>query len=218
MIVEQSTGFPGYTITIGAPNPIQTISAGSFSGSISYTDQIDRYTYTAPVTGVYRFDLLTDNVQAEYRLYLYSSDETSLINGYRSNSGKNVSLVAGESYDICVSQSTGFENYTVNIGVPSPPVIVEGNVITGNILYTGQENTYIYTAPVTGNYIFTFGTNDATANYRFYVVSPINQTLASAFYSSGKKTVQLEGGQTYTITVVQYSGLPSYEIVIGVQE
>lgn len=217
MIVEQSSGFPNYIITIGAPNPVQAINAASFSGSISYIDQINRYTYTAPVTGIYRFDLLTDNVQAQYKFYLYAPDETLLVNGW-SNSGKNVSLTANEIYDIYVRQNSGFENYTINIGVPNSPSNIENNVITGNISYVGQENTYMFTAPITGNYTFTFGTNDATADYRFYVISSINQRLASAYYSSGKKNVQLEGGQIYTIVVTQYSGLTSYEITIDVQE
>lgn len=109
-----------------------------------------------------------------------------LVNGW-SNSGKNVSLTANEIYDIYVRQNSGFENYTINIGVPNSPSNIENNVITGNISYVGQENTYMFTAPITGNYTFTFGTNDATADYRFYVISSINQRLASAYYSSGKK-------------------------------
>lgn len=215
--VKQYSGYPSYTITIGIPNTVQVINGNSFSGSITYTGQIDNYTYFAPVTGKYRFDFISDNVQADYRFYLYASNNEQLASTYYSNKGKTVDLVEGETYRIEVKQNSGMENYTINIGVPNNIINAEGNTISGNLTFTDQENLYTYTAPVSGKYKFTFGTDDANSDYRFYVISAINEQIASSYYSNGSKVVQLEAGQVYTIKVKQYSAFPAYRIDIGVE-
>ena len=215
--VKQYSGYPSYTITIGVPNTIQAINGNSFSGSITYTGQIDTYTYVAPVTGKYRFDLTSDNVKMDYRFYLYASNNAQLASTFYSNKGKTVDLVEGETYRIEIKQNSGLENYTINIGVPDRISNVEGNTISGNLTYTDQENLYTYTAPVSGKYKFTFGTDDAKSDYRFYVISAINEQIASSYYLNRNKTVQLEAGQVYTIKVKQSSGFPSYRIDISLE-
>lgn len=216
IVIKQYSGYTSYRITIGIPNVVQTISGNSFSGSISYTDQLDCYTYVAPVTGRYRFDFVSDDVKSNYRFYMYASNNEQLTSTTYLNSGKTLDLVEGEVYRIEIKQYSGTENYTVNIGVPNRISNVEGNTISGSITFTDQENLYTYTAPVSGKYTFTFGTNDANTNYRFYVISAINEQLASSTYANGSKSVQLEGGQVYTIKIRQYSGFPSYWIDISV--
>ena len=215
--VEQESGFFDYSISIGVPNAEQSIDGNSFSGSITYTDQFDRYVYTAPVNGVYRFDFISDNAQCDYIFYLYASNNEELASTYYSNAGQTVELVAGQTYRIEVEQESGFENYTINIGVPNNIVNVEGDVITGDITYTNQENVYKYIPPVSGEYTFSFGTNNVDADYEFNIDSPINENIVSTYCSRESETVQLEEGQEYTITVKQSTDFASYQINIITQ-
>lgn len=63
--VEYRNGVCDYTVNIGVPIPINDISGTpSISGSITYQDQKDKYFYTAPFSGTYRFDTnLSSGVQ-----------------------------------------------------------------------------------------------------------------------------------------------------------
>ena len=65
-----------------------------------------------------------------------------------------VDLVEGVEYKIEVVQSSGMVNYTINIGAPNNVESVVGKTISGDFYYIDQENSYKYTAPVSGNYKF----------------------------------------------------------------
>lgn len=216
IIVKQFSGYLDYTINIGVPNAIVNIESNSFSGNLAYTGQLDRYTYTAPTTGKYRFDFVSDNVQNDYRFYAYAADNTLLASEYYTRGGKTIDLIAGETYRIEIKQSSGIEKYTINIGIPNIISNIEGNSITGNLTYKDQEDRYTYTAPTTGNYTFNFETNDASTDYRFYIFSSNNAQIVSKYYSNKKASVQLEAGQVYTIKIRYSSGFPLYQIGIDV--
>lgn len=217
IVIEQYSGFFDYSISIGVPHAIQSIEENTFSGNIAYVDQLDRYTYTAPLDGIYRFDFMSDNVQCDYSFHIYASNNEELASTYFSSNGKTVELAGGETYRIEIEQNSGFEDYTINIGVPNNITKVEGDIISGEITYIDQENVYQYTAPVSGEYIFSFGTNAADTDYKFDIKSSINEDILSTYYSSQSKTVPLERGQVYTIIVKHSSGFLSYQITIGIQ-
>lgn len=213
--VKQYAGTPNYSITIGEPNESMTINGTSFSGSITYKDQEDIYTYIAPKSGRYRFDFNSDNVQNEYKFYMYASNNSEIASTYYSNGGKTVDLNAGESYTIKVKQYSGTENYTITIGVPNDPNTIFGTSFSGNLTFKDQEDIYTYIAPVTGQYIFDFNSNDVQSEYKFIMHDANNSELASTYYSNGNKKVELIAGETYTIIVRQYSGTSQYEIIIN---
>ena len=213
--VEQYSGFLNYTISIGIPNEIQTINGNNFSGSLLYTDQVDRFMYTAPITGTYRFDFSSDNTNSNYIFRMYALDKSEKADTYYSKNGVTVNLVEGEMYTIEVVQYSDIGNYIINIGVPSAPIEVNGNCISGNIMYVDQENIYIYRAPITGEYVFDFQISDVNTSYKFNVITSMNLELISAYSSKATGKAQLEVGQVYTIKVIQNKGFPTYTININ---
>lgn len=216
IVVEQMKGFTGYNIEICVPNEETQVVSNAINGSIWYKDQIDKYIYIAPETGKYRFDFGTNNVNNNYKFGLYDTADNSLLVSGRclDDDGKNAYLEAGKKYLIQIQQSSGSEDYTINIGVPQPVKQVEGNSISGKITYTGQEDVYQYTAPVDGEYTFVFDISDVQCYYYVKVYSEKNELLMSADSSYKNKSVQLVPGQTYTINVIQSKGNFEYTINI----
>lgn len=92
------------------------------------------------------------------------------------------------------------------------------NPFSGALSYQGQKDEYYYTAPVTGDYRFSFDTSDATANYNFELLSAKNETLVKRSYSNSERgaTVTLNAKETYRIYIEQQEGFPTYKISIGV--
>ena len=218
IVIAQYSGYASYKVTIGVPNLPKRIEGNNFSGSLLYIDQKDCYTYVAPKNGRYRFDFMSDNDRNNYKFYLYAENNEKLVWQYYSDDGKTIDLEADKEYRIEVIQYSGFENYTINIGVPNDISNIVGDVVLGNFTYKDQENVYTYRAAASGKYKFTFETNDVNTNYKFYIISSINEKLVSTDYWSKNKSIQLEAGQLYTIKVIQYSGFPEYQIKIQLEE
>lgn len=214
IIIKQHSGYVDYTIDIGIPNEVQSISENSISGSLEYIDQLDKYTYVAPITGKYRFDFYNNDVECNYDVQIYSSINEKLLESSSLNEGKSIDLQGGETYEIEIIQNTGIENYSINIGIPNDIRNVEENTISGTLNYTDQENNYLYLAPMSGEYGFIFEISDEDANYDFLIYTPNNKKLVETSYMKGYKIIQMEEGQVYTIVVRQHLGFPSYKIGI----
>ena len=146
---------------------------------------------------------------------MYALDKSEKADTYYSKNGVTVNLVEGEMYTIEVVQYSDIGNYIINIGVPSAPIEVNGNCISGNIMYVDQENIYIYRAPITGEYVFDFQISDVNTSYKFNVITSMNLELISAYSSKATGKAQLEVGQVYTIKVIQNKGFPTYTININ---
>jgi len=210
-----------YSISIGVPNDIKTILGESFSGSIKFVDQEDFYNYTAPKSGLYRFDFGTTDVNANYKVKITDSKNTSIGSASYSGSshGLTVRLTANETYKIEIEQNYLTCDYSISIGVPNNTLAVSGNEITGSIRYQDQENTYTYVAPRTGLYHFDFDTSDVSANYSFKIVNSKNAKVCSTNYSASRlngATVTLEEGVSYTITIGYDFKVCDYTVSIGV--
>ena len=114
--LEQYYYFANYSLKIGVPKETQIITDSTFSGSISYVDQQDRYVYTASVSGMYDFKIADDNADASYYLSVIDSRGAGLKYIYFDTENEiRVSLEAGEEYTILLDQYNNFANYTVNI-------------------------------------------------------------------------------------------------------
>jgi len=114
--LEQYSGFANYELRLGIPKEIQQITSNSFGGSITYTDQQDRYTYNAPATGEYIFLLTDDNNDASYRFIVKDPRGKTIKDLYiSSNDEKAVDLEGGTTYTIEIRYYSEFANYIVNI-------------------------------------------------------------------------------------------------------
>ena len=208
--VEYRTGPCDYSVSIGVPISTANISGKtSVVGSISYQDQKDKYYYTAPTNGTYRFDT---NLSAGGGVYVRISGE----NGNSLNYGSNaltIELEAGKTYILSVEYRTGLCDYTVNIGVPIPITDISSEgCISGSITYQDQKDKFYYTAPTSGTYHFD---TDLSAGGGVYVrISGENGN--SLNYASDALTIDLEAGKTYILSVEYRTGSCDYTVNIGI--
>lgn len=93
--------------------------------------------------------------------------------------------------------------------------VISGNSFSGYITADKQEDYYTYTPGISGIYRFDFDSDNADVNYKFYVLLPNGEQVASSNYSSGGKTVELQAGQTYSIVVKQYTGKAQSQSIWG---
>lgn len=212
--VKQDSGYLQYMVSIGVPNEIKNVEGTSMLGCISYIDQEDNYLYVAPRTGLYYFDFGTDNVESTYYFKMYKLNNETIVSTSSRNEGKSIELEGGETYKIVIAQSSGNENYNIQIGVPNAMQIVEENIICERFTYRSQQNIYLYTAPYSGRYQMSFEEDDVQCNYKIRVYSPINETLLSTSNKVDNRKLEMIEGQTYKVEIQQCDGYPEYKITI----
>lgn len=118
--IKQKLGLTDYKVVIDIPTECQTITSNAFNGDIHFVGQIDEYIYIAPVTGEYRFEFLSDNVQSyfDFSMVYEPPQGISVAHELSSEGGKNVGLKAGTCYKIKIKHKTGFLKYHINISLP----------------------------------------------------------------------------------------------------
>ena len=209
--IEYRTGPCDYTVNIGVPIPISDISAEtSIPGQITYQDQKNRYYYTAPISGTYRFDT---NRSAGGQVRVRISGENGNSINYEINA-LTIDLEAGKTYILGIEYRTGPCDYIVNIGVPIPVTDITGyGSASGNITYQDQKDKYYYTAPVSGTYYF--NTNlSAGGEIRIRVSGENGNSLN---YGTNTLRMNLEAGKRYILSVEYRNTLCSYTVLIEAQ-
>lgn len=214
--LKQNSEYASYTLKVYMPNEKTTIdqSTKSVNGTIYFEDQIDSYAYVPPVSGLYRFDIEDDVHGTSYKLIITDERGENLRNRVLSHGdGVNVELTAGEKYMIEMQQNSGVANYTLKIGVPKAPQSISGNSFSGNITFENQEDTFTYTAPATGKYLFILTDNSSYNSYKFKVLDERGESLRSRVISASDEVkVDLDAGSKYTIVIVQNSGFGNYSV------
>lgn len=214
---EQQTDFSTFEMKIGVPHSEVNIQGQSVNDSITYKDQNNHYKFTAPKTGRYRIECDPSDYTAYY--YLSVTDATGVkksderLNGL---GGDTVTLEAGQTYNIVISQSNGLPyDYTLIIHVPNDIQTVTNRKIQGEIAFKEQQNRYTFSVPVSGKYKFTMDTTDVTAKMNFYIKNEKNAIIVDEDRISDGATfyVDLQSGQVYNAYVVQQNGACSYTIV-----
>lgn len=222
-----TVGGSGELITLDtsddATEPLTTefyekIADNPFKVELEYYDDQHILYYVAPVTGTYRFDLGISDVTYRYEVEIRDHQNRVLKKEYSDcyTNGINVDFKKDNRYTIYIRQNQGFPVCTIKIGIPNDVETVEGNKIARKIEFIGQTDYYNYTAPVSGNYWFQFDTNNVEYNYKIEVYSSINEEIMDETYNNygNGKNVYLNKGETYTIKVYYYNGLPEYDITI----
>jgi len=213
---EQQTDFSTFEMKIGVPHPEVDIQGQSKNDSITYKDQNNHYRYTAPKTGKYRIECDPSDYTAYY--YLSVTDATGVKKSnerFHGLGGDTVTLEAGQTYNIVVSQSDGFPyNYTLIIHIPNDIQTVTNRKIQGAITFTEQQNIYTFSVPVSGKYKFTMDTTDVNAKIDFCIRNEKKSTVVDERYISDGATFygDLQAGQKYTAYVTQRNGACEYTI------
>ena len=189
------------TIVINQPKTSQDTLTNGTTGTIKFEGDEVKYTYTAQVTGRYRFALTTQN-DLKFDISIYNPQGTRIASEV---DAITVDLESGLIYSVVVSQHwwgnhTG--NYTVNIIIPTTPnnTPISGSTVSGTIKFEDDEVRYTYTAPETGRYRFALTTqNDLKFDISIY--NPQGTRIASEVDAI---TLDLENGITYSVVVSQH--------------
>ena len=117
--VEYLRGFGDYSLVIGRQNPTVDISGlTEISDRITFKEQKNVYSFTAPSDGDCRFDITEMKSDVHVGLYVYDRLGYEVVShGYCSNnSGITLNgMKSGETYKIVVVYITGFGDYTLTI-------------------------------------------------------------------------------------------------------
>lgn len=208
--IEYQNGPCDYIVNIGVPAAVTDITESqSASGNISYPDQKDKYYYTAPVEGIYRFD--TDRTAGgEVRIELFGENGNSISYG---TNALSIVLEEGKTYILSIEYLNGSCEYKLNIGVPQPiSDITEKTVVSGNITYQDQKDRYRFTASVSGTYRFD---TDLSAGSEVRV-QILGENDVSIDYGTNSLTIDLEEGKTYILAIEYRNGPCSYTVNIGI--
>lgn len=225
--VSEETTEKGTTIKLTPPtetvkeettNKITEITDNPFEFTFEHIGEEFPYSFTAEITGVYRFDFGTYDSECDYRVKLTDKKNKVIFETCYSTYENGISrtLTKGETYKLVVTQHEGFTTGKITIGIPNEEMNVESNEINGQFTYTDQENIYNYHSNLEGVYRFDFLTNDVICDYKVKLINNINYTEFDTCYSTyyNGKTATLEANTDYRIIITQTSGLPKYEIKI----
>ena len=177
----------------------------NLSFKFKYEGQSKNYTFFAPENGIYRLSFGINNVEQNYSVTLYKKNHER-IGSYSSNSNQNVELIKDEEYILLFSQETGLPECNIKIFIPNPPKTVESNIIQGSIVFTGQEDTYLYNADVDGIYGFELETGNVNYSYEVQILDSKNERIVRTNYYSSKNkdcfvNANLIKGEIYTLKV-----------------
>lgn len=216
---KQQTDFSEFDMTIGIPHPTVTLTENTINDTITYKDQCNQYVYTAPTSGKYRFQC----DPSDYTVYYYLS-VTDVTGVEKCNSqlqqlnGKTVSLDAGQTYNIVISQYGDDYNachysYTLTIFTPSEPQTVKNRKITGELTFIEQENIYYVSIPFDGEYKVSVETSDAEAEFYILVRNEKKVKFLEKSYVRNEYTYEtdLKAGN-YTVFIDQQNNFCSYVI------
>lgn len=216
VLVKHYSGESDFLLEIGVPKSTTDISNSStIYDQVSFENQINKYEFTVPVSGRYRFDLTEVNSNVSLRLMIWDDKDNSVIDTY--DLGQYAVLDEGKTYSIQVRQYSNLGSYCMKIGFQKPSTDITGyTVIRDSIEYEDQKNVYYFRAPLTGRYRFYITETNANNTYRLMAWDNLENSILDT-YDFGNY-IDLEEGETYTIQVRHYSGFDSYTLNIGYQK
>lgn len=216
LLVEHDTEdeYVDYDISINVPNEVTDIESQSIDDKITYTDQENEYKYTAPKSGIYRFDFDINDVNNDYLFLISNEKNEELIRTYYSEDGGTLELSAGKAYKIKVVQTEGMPEYSIKINEPNEPKPVQDNLISGSIHYTDQNDIYNYVPPRTGRYRFDFDIDDVNKSYKFLMFDSKRTEIARKYSSDEGQTIELQEGKNYEIQIIQCTDFADYTVNI----
>lgn len=210
--IRQDEDFGSYILSIGFQK--ETIDITGITvvyDSIEYTDQRNVYTFTAPVTGRYHFELSEYKSGVGFRMLMWDRLDNNIMDSWGESA--SVDLDAGETYSFQIRQDEGFHSYKLSIGSQKEPVDITGyDIITDSVTFEDQKNIYYFTPSETGKYTFVLTDHDASCSFRLMAWDNYENNIMDTYSDDG--TITLESGITYEIQIRQYEGVGAYALYV----
>lgn len=214
--VRQDSGYPKYTLNLYVQKPTVDISATTtVHDQVVFEDQKNDYTFTAPATGRYHFELSEYKSGVGFRMMMWDKFDNNLMDSWTESA--TVDLDAGETYNFQIRQDEGFGSYVLSIGFQKETVDITGvTTVYDSIEYTNQKNVYTFTAPVTGRYHFELSEYKNGVGFRMMMWDKLEYNIMDSW--NGSATVNLDAGEVYSLQIRQDKGFYSYKLSIGSQK
>lgn len=210
--IRQDEDFGSYILSIGfQKETIDITGVTVVYDSIEYTDQRNVYTFTAPATGRYHFELSEYKSGVGFRMLMWDRLDNNIMDSWGESA--SVDLDAGETYSFQIRQDEGFHSYKLSIGSQKEPVDITGyDIITDSVTFEDQKNIYYFTPNETGKYTFVLTDHDASCSFRLMAWDNYENNIMDTYSDDG--TITLESGITYEIQVRQYEGVGAYALYV----
>lgn len=225
LVKKEDGGSAEFKVTVLSQKPVTDISDNRIvKDQIVFSKQCNYYTYTPETTGSHSLILLPDS-SSLFGVYVW--DEKKELVFQRENDfgvmPVELSLEAGKAYMISITTALyPYEEsgaYSFRVGPAKPRVDISGyTLVQDNFDYTGQTNTYSFTAPCDGTYEFTC---DPEYKYRYYMYTEDEQEqiLQCTNLEEESSTVcNLEEGKKYYLEIYQSDVMGDYKINISYPE
>lgn len=221
--ITQSSGNTSFSLFIGIQQPTIDISENitTVTDTINYYKQKNAYSYTAPVDGVYYINFECEPANEEILSSIYYKGDKIASEGIsRNTQGYQITFDKGETYHFFVEQSDGRGPYSIKIGVPQPIVDITGYTeVIDKFEYDDQVNTYMFTAPCSGTYVF--NNEDYEINLVVYRVNDAGKDdiigETSRPFADTVQELTLTEGESYRIVVYipWYTSATDYSFTIS---
>ncbi len=177
-------------------------------GTVTDDEAVCEFLYTAPRDGNFYIEISDIKANCYVTIEIVDSLNNQIYIRHSCKSDStHIDFEEGESYTIRIKQSSGNTGFTVHIYVPREAIdVTDYGIVNDNITYDGQLNTYLYTAPRDGRYLFELDDKTANIDYSFSITDPYGKNIYD-FYSPW---VDFEEGATYQIKVGYSNGLGKY--------
>ncbi len=194
-----------------------------YKGNIAGEDEQDPYEFTAPQTGRYGISVhdLVSGFRISISVYsVKSGEELTYHRNMENNNYFYVDLQANEAYRVVVTHYSQTGDYTVKVGQKKPTIdLANYNVVNDSMEHENQQNTYTFVPSYNGNYRFDFTNVRSGFKMSIYVNDSLGYEVGRTrnFSNNEGITVNLNAGETYTLTVCRESGVGDYSMNIGRQ-
>ncbi|MGU7831518.1 hypothetical protein ACS60J_01445 [Streptococcus suis] len=197
-----------YTLNIGVQKPLENITNYTLvKDSIEFTDQVNHYTFTAPRSGVYGFELTDKMADAVMSVVIKNrlKEKIGEISSYES--AMAVTLEKDEEYSIFVYQEKEVSDYSLKIGYASDTRKISlDTLLSAEMTFTNEVHTYQFIPDATGSYSVSV-TNDVAS---LLILDEYHNQISGDY----RGTFELEKGKKYTIQLTQDGDFGEYDIEI----